>query len=113
MTPQILVDSIAPRKLYRPISVYTFLAEENSLITYLALPTQLKEKLKEIELTMSERETEIMSENLRTEYTRQLDNIKRLKTLYEQRARSADAEIEILKRKLADKNTEIDNELLK
>ena len=74
---------------------------------------QLKEKLKEIEHTMGEREAEILSENLRTEYTRQLENIRRLKSLYEQRARSADAEIEILKRKLNDKNTEIDNELLK
>lgn len=79
----------------------------------LSLPPQLKEKLKEIEQTMSERETEMLSEHLRTEYTRQLENIRRLKTLYEQRARSADAEIEILKRKLADKNTQVDNELLK
>lgn len=62
---------------------------------------------------MSERETEMLSEHLRTEYTRQLENIRRLKSLYEQRARSADAEIEILKRKLADKNTQVDNELLK
>lgn len=77
------------------------------------LSPQLKEKLKEIEQTMSERETEMLSEHLRTEYTRQLENIRRLKSLYEQRARSADAEIEILKRKLADKNTQVDNELLK
>lgn len=73
----------------------------------------MKEKLKEIEATIGDRETELMSETLREEYTRQLENIRRLKTLYEQRARSADAEIASLKRKLDEKNKEIDNEILK
>lgn len=62
---------------------------------------------------MGEREMEIMSENLRVEYTRQIENIKKLRTLYEQRARSADLEIESLKRKLADRNKDIENEVLK
>lgn len=96
--------------LHSKLMTFTFLITSLSLIIF---PPQLKEKFKEIERSMYERETEIMSENLRVEYTRQLENIRRLKTLYEQRARSADAEIEILKRKLTDKTSEVDNEILK
>ncbi|GAB0086222.1 hypothetical protein DMENIID0001_002270 [Sergentomyia squamirostris] len=61
---------------------------------------QLRAKLRDIEESIADREMLIMSENLRNEYNRQLDNMKNLKSLYEQRARLADLEIETLKERL-------------
>ncbi|GAB0097592.1 uncharacterized protein DMENIID0001_132470 [Sergentomyia squamirostris] len=61
---------------------------------------RLRAKLRDIEESIADREMLIMSENLRNEYNRQLDNMKNLKSLYEQRARLADLEIETLKERL-------------
>ncbi|XP_055685406.1 restin homolog [Lutzomyia longipalpis] len=82
---------------------------------------QLKAKLRDIEVSLADREMLIMSENLRNEYMRQLENMKNLRTLYEQRARTADLEIEALKERLiasenrlkeeVDKNQEQENHI--
>ncbi|XP_059614189.1 cingulin [Phlebotomus argentipes] len=72
---------------------------------------QLKEKLREIEETLADRETLIMSENLRNEYIRQLDNMKNLRTLYEQRARLSNLEIESLKERLIASENQLKEEV--
>lgn len=51
---------------------------------------QLKEKLGEIERSLSEREANMLSVDLRQEYERQLQNIRTLRSLYEERARLAE-----------------------
>lgn len=56
--------------------------------------------MRDIEESIADREMVIMSENLRNEYIRQLDNMKNLKMLYEQRARASDLEMETLKERL-------------
>ncbi|KOB72793.1 putative Ofd1 protein [Operophtera brumata] len=50
----------------------------------------LKNKLNEIERSLSDREANILSNDLRQEYERQLQNIRTLRGLYEERARIAD-----------------------
>lgn len=59
---------------------------------------------------MAERETKIMSDNLRLEYDRQLTNIRNLRALYEERARVSAAERENLIRQLDTKRTELEAE---
>ncbi|XP_037293428.1 paramyosin-like [Manduca sexta] len=48
---------------------------------------ELKNKLNEIERTLADRETNLLSADLRQEYERQLQNIRTLRGLYEERAR--------------------------
>ncbi|XP_026752650.2 putative protein tag-278 [Galleria mellonella] len=48
---------------------------------------ELKDKLKEIERSLADRETNMLSTDLRQEYERQLQNIRTLRGLYEERAR--------------------------
>ncbi|XP_055712235.1 CAP-Gly domain-containing linker protein 1 [Phlebotomus papatasi] len=82
---------------------------------------QLRAKLRDIEESIADREMVIMSENLRNEYIRQLDNMKNLKVLYEQRARASDLEMETLRERLiasenrlkeqVDKNQEQENHI--
>lgn len=48
---------------------------------------QLKNKLSEIEKSLADRETNMLSTDLRQEYERQLQNIRTLRGLYEERAR--------------------------
>lgn len=68
---------------------------------------QLRKKIDDIEKLLAEKETEILSDNLREEYERQLNNIRNLRKLYEDR-QIADrkekenllAQIEDLKQKL-------------
>ncbi|CAH0625529.1 unnamed protein product [Chrysodeixis includens] len=50
----------------------------------------LKNKLNEIERTLADRETNLLSTDLRQEYERQLLNIRTLRGLYEERARLAE-----------------------
>ncbi|KAI5643290.1 myosin heavy chain, cardiac muscle isoform [Phthorimaea operculella] len=61
---------------------------------------ELKEKLSEIERSLADRETNMLSANLRQEYERQLQNIRSLRTLYEERARLAEATRQGLLREL-------------
>ncbi|XP_028156518.1 protein MLP1 [Ostrinia furnacalis] len=51
---------------------------------------ELKEKLSEIEKSLADREASMLSTDLRQEYERQLQNIRTLRGLYEERARLAE-----------------------
>lgn len=59
---------------------------------------------------MAEREARLMSENLRREYDRQLNNIRNLRALYDERQRINAAEKENLNRQLDTKRAELDGE---
>lgn len=61
---------------------------------------QLKDKLNEIERTVADRETNLLSADLRQEYERQLQNIRTLRGLYEERARLAEVSRQRLVREL-------------
>lgn len=69
--------------------------------------------MKEIEDSLAERELKLMSDQLRTEYDRQLTNIRNLRALYEERARVSAAERENLLRQLDTKRTELEAEVEK
>lgn len=73
----------------------------------------MKSKLKDIEKSLAERELEVMSENLRQEYDRQLANIRNLRALYEERARISAAEKENLNRQLETSRAEHSSEIEK
>lgn len=61
---------------------------------------QLKDKLNEIERTVADRETNLLSADLRQEYERQLQNIRTLRGLYEERAHLAEVSRQRLVREL-------------
>lgn len=69
--------------------------------------------MKQIESSLAEREVQLMSENLRQEYDRQLNNIRNLRALYEERARVSAAERENLNRQLDTKRAELESEIEK
>lgn len=71
---------------------------------------QLKTKLSEIEESFAERETKMMSDQLRQEYERQLGNIRQLRQLYEERQRIAAIEQENLQRLISIKKDELAGE---
>ncbi|KAG5879174.1 hypothetical protein JTB14_037432 [Gonioctena quinquepunctata] len=48
---------------------------------------ELKQKLEEIEKSLSERELDVLSQDMKNEYERQLSNIRNLRVLYEERHR--------------------------
>lgn len=73
----------------------------------------MKAKLAQIESSLAERETQLMSENLRQEYDRQLSNIRNLRALYEERARISAAERENLNRQLETSRAELSSEIEK
>lgn len=50
----------------------------------------MKEKLTQIEKSLADRETNLLSTDLKEEYERQLQNIRTLRGLYEERARLAE-----------------------
>lgn len=70
-------------------------------------------KLTQIESSLAERETQLMSENLRQEYDRQLTNIRNLRALYEERTRVSAAERENLNRQLETCRAELNSEIEK
>uniref|UniRef100_A0A182F675 Uncharacterized protein n=1 Tax=Anopheles albimanus TaxID=7167 RepID=A0A182F675_ANOAL len=71
---------------------------------------QLKGKLRQIEDTLQERELQIMSDDLRREYDRQLTNIRNLRDLYEERERVSRMERDNLLRQLDLKKNELATE---
>lgn len=73
----------------------------------------MKAKLAQIESSLAEREMQLMSENLRQEYDRQLSNIRNLRALYEERARISAAERENLNRQLETSRAELSSEIEK
>lgn len=74
---------------------------------------QLKEKLKEIEEAFVEKEMKIMSTALQQEYQRQLDNIRRMRELYEERANLLATERDDYKEKLKDREIDLKSEIEK
>lgn len=74
---------------------------------------QMKSKLKEIEDSMSEQETKIMSTALQQEYQRQLENIRNMRELYEERATLLAQERDTAKQKLEEKEHDLKTEIEK
>lgn len=72
---------------------------------------QMKSKLAEIESSFVERETKLMSTALQQEYHRQLDNIRNMRELYEERAALLVQEKEKLKQQLEEKEHEMKTEI--
>ncbi|XP_022118988.2 GRIP and coiled-coil domain-containing protein 2 [Pieris rapae] len=67
--------------------------------------TELKNKLTEIEQSLADREANMLSTDLRQEYERQLQNIRTLRGLYEERARLAEVTRQALVRELDDQKS--------
>lgn len=74
---------------------------------------QLKSKLTEIELSFADKEAKIMSTALQQEYQRQLDNIRNMRELYEQRANLLIQDRNTLQRQLDDKEHDLKTEIEK
>lgn len=72
---------------------------------------QMKSKLTEIESSFVERETTLMSTALQQEYHRQLENIRNMRELYEERAALLVQEKETLKQQLEEKEHEMKTEV--
>lgn len=72
---------------------------------------QMKSKLSEIESSFAERETQIMSTKLQQEYQRQLDNIRNMRQLYDERANILTQEKDALQLKLDDKDHDLKTEI--
>lgn len=68
---------------------------------------QLREKVESIEVSLSGKEMNILSQDLRMEYERQLQSIRNLRVLYEERQQTDQAE----KRELRKSLDEIKKEL--
>jgi chromosome segregation ATPase len=75
--------------------------------------TQMKGKLSEIEETFAEKETQLMSKALQQEYQRQLENIRSMRELYEQRANLLAQERDTFKRRLENKEHDLETEIEK
>ncbi|XP_030767729.1 cingulin [Sitophilus oryzae] len=71
---------------------------------------ELKQKVESIEQSLSAKEMNILSQDLRQEYERQLASIRNLRTLYEDRQRSDHKEKEELKKLLEDCKKEFEAE---
>ncbi|XP_034832769.1 putative leucine-rich repeat-containing protein DDB_G0290503 [Maniola hyperantus] len=74
---------------------------------------ELKSKLNEIEQSLADRETSMLSTDLRQEYERQLQNIRTLRGLYEERARLADVSRQALSRELDEHKVLLEAEINK
>lgn len=72
---------------------------------------QMKSKLTEIESSFAERETKLMSTALQQEYHRQLENIRNMRDLYEERASLLVQEKDTLKQQLEEKEHELKTEV--
>lgn len=67
--------------------------------------------MQEIESAFNDHEMKIMSDELRREYQRQLENIRNLKTLYEERTRVIVTERDTIKRELEETKSELTVEM--
>lgn len=74
---------------------------------------QMKSKLTEIESTFAERETKIMSTALQQEYQRQLENIRNMRELYDERAGILIREKDSIKQQLEEKDQDLKAEIEK
>jgi hypothetical protein len=71
---------------------------------------QMKSKLTQIEASFADRETKIMSTALQQEYHRQLENIRNMRELYDERSNILIQEREKLKQQLEEKEHELKTE---
>ncbi|XP_044735061.1 myosin-10-like [Chrysoperla carnea] len=74
---------------------------------------ELKLKVALIETTLADREAQVMSNDLREEYERQLQNIRNLRTLYEERSRISRIELQNVKDQLTDTQQKLESETTK
>jgi len=74
---------------------------------------QLKSKLDEIESTFCDKEATILSTDLKQEYQRQLENIRSMRSLYEERSNLLLQENNMLKQQLGDKEHDLETEIEK
>jgi chromosome segregation ATPase len=72
--------------------------------------TELREKMKEIEASLAERELTALSQDLRAEYEKQLQNIRNLRAVYEERQRVAAKEKEGMRNVLDEVKKELQEE---
>lgn len=64
----------------------------------------------EIETSLAEREVSMMSTDLKDEYERQIENIRSLRALYEQRQAATKAERDLMASQLTDAKNNLENE---
>ncbi|KAL7021831.1 hypothetical protein ACKWTF_012047 [Chironomus riparius] len=74
---------------------------------------QLKSKLDEIESSFCDKEATILSTDLKQEYQRQLENIRSMRSLYEERTNLLLQENNMLKQQLGDKEHDLETEIEK
>lgn len=72
------------------------------------LNLQLRQKVSEIEASLAGREMNVLSDDLRQEYERQLRNIRNLRTLYEERQRADKRQKEELSSQLDDAKRDLE-----
>lgn len=71
---------------------------------------QLREKVESIEESLSGKEMNILSQDLRMEYERQLQSIRNLRTLYEERQRNDHKQKQELRKLLDETKKELESE---
>nr|CAI5853435.1 unnamed protein product [Callosobruchus analis] len=75
--------------------------------------TQLKQKVENIEASLQEKEMNILSQDLRQEYERQLENMRSLRTLYQERSRIEKLEREQMQSQLEETKKQMEREQIK
>lgn len=71
---------------------------------------QLSQKINNIEKMLTEKEAEFLSNDLRQDYERQLNNIRSLRVLYEERQRADRREKDILREQIDDIKKDLEEE---
>jgi len=71
---------------------------------------QLKEKVEAIEKSVSEKEINILSKDLRVEYEKQLQIMRNMRSVYEERQKSDYQEKQELKKVIEDLKRELEDE---
>nr|CAH7742815.1 unnamed protein product [Callosobruchus chinensis] len=71
---------------------------------------ELKQKVESIEASLQEKEMNILSQDLRQEYERQLENMRSLRTLYQERSRIEKLEREQMQSQLEDTKKQMEQE---
>lgn len=70
----------------------------------------MKAKIGEIEKSLAEKEVQLLSQNLRSEYERQMANIRDLRILYEERQRAVNRENGELGQQLNDAKKDLEDQ---
>nr|CAI5853434.1 unnamed protein product [Callosobruchus analis] len=74
---------------------------------------ELKQKVENIEASLQEKEMNILSQDLRQEYERQLENMRSLRTLYQERSRIEKLEREQMQSQLEETKKQMEREQIK